>query len=74
MSTSAPCTTLPWMTTISPVVVLPNQTEASVDEPLIDDQSHGFGLVRENFLKVSFMFGIVDIVLFALLLAATSVF
>ena len=44
----------------------PAETEASVDEPLVDDQSHGFGLVRESFLKVGFMFGVVGIVLLAL--------
>ena len=36
------------------------ETEASVDEPLVDDQSHGFGLVLESFLEISFMLSIID--------------
>ena len=42
------------------------ETEAFVDEPLVDDQSHDSGLVRESFLKVGFVLGIVDFILLLL--------
>ena len=46
--------------TISPAVVLPKPY--FVDEPLVDDQPCHFGLVRESFLKISFMLSIIDFI------------
>ena len=54
--TSAPCTTLAWMT----------KAEVLVDKPLVDDQLHDFGLVRESCRQAGFVFFVLLILPFPL--------